>query len=59
MPHYKVKSRARNYRNRPTSHKEIEVIKTLPNKKQTNKQTNKAKSQMDLVQNSTNPSKKT
>jgi hypothetical protein len=41
-----------NYLNRTTSHKEIEeVIKNLPTKK--------AKGQMDLVPNSTRPSKKT
>jgi len=39
-----------NYLNRSISHKEIEVIKTLPTKK--------AQGQMDLVQNSTRPSKK-
>jgi hypothetical protein len=44
-----------NYLNRLISHKEIEVIKNIP----TNKQTNKAQGQMDLVQNSTRPSKKT
>jgi hypothetical protein len=44
-----------NYLNRPISHKEIEeVIKNHPIKKK-----KKAQGQVDLMQNSTRPSKKT
>jgi hypothetical protein len=46
----KLNQKQVNYLNKPISHREIEVIKNL---------SNKAQDQMDLVQNSTRPSKKT
>jgi hypothetical protein len=52
MPHTKVKSRASKLPNWLISHKEIEDVKNLPTKKI-------PQGQMDLVQNSTRPSKKT